>query len=125
MILFNLIFVNSNRLDKEIDYIGYNIDYTKLAYNLNIEEQEIENSDTITKQDLKEMYQLQFSDIRYVDNMDMIDKIGCYYLSTSNEVETTDTIDSLLDKTCEFINHYGLLSNTENVSLDIISSLKQ
>ena len=38
LIVFNLIFVNNNRLDKEKQYIGYNIDYTKKAYNLDIEE---------------------------------------------------------------------------------------
>ena len=34
LILFNFIFVNTNKLDKEKQYIGYNIDYTKQAYNL-------------------------------------------------------------------------------------------
>ncbi len=54
MILFSVIFVNNSRLDKEKEYIGYNIEYTKRAYNLNITEEDIENSDTITKQELAE-----------------------------------------------------------------------
>ena len=40
MVLFNLLFVNSNKLDKEKEYIAYNIDYTKLAYGLNIDDKE-------------------------------------------------------------------------------------
>lgn len=54
LIVFNLIFVNGNRLDKEKQYIGYNIDYTKQAYNLNIEEIEIDNTESISKKDLEE-----------------------------------------------------------------------
>ena len=52
MLGFNVIFVNSNKLDAQKQYIGYNIDYTKKAYNLSIEEQEYENSDSITKEEI-------------------------------------------------------------------------
>lgn len=44
----DLIYVNTNELDKEKEYIGYNIEYTKNAYNINTEEIELENSGTIT-----------------------------------------------------------------------------
>ena len=37
IILFNVMFVNNNKLDKEKEYIGYNIEYTKAAYNLKID----------------------------------------------------------------------------------------
>ena len=53
MLLFSVIFVNNNKLDKEKEYIGYNIDYTKMAYGLNITEEDIETSESITKQDLE------------------------------------------------------------------------
>lgn len=52
MVMANLIYVGSNKLDKEKDYIGYNIEYTKNAYDINTEEIEIENSGTITTEDI-------------------------------------------------------------------------
>lgn len=47
MTAFQLIFVNPNELDKEKQYIAYNIENTKNAYNINIEEKNIENTGTI------------------------------------------------------------------------------
>lgn len=44
---YNYLFVESNELDKQKKYINYNIAYTKNAYNINIEEQQIENGGTI------------------------------------------------------------------------------
>ena len=49
IIVFDLIFVKSNTLDKEKDYIADNIKYTKAAYNIDIEESNLENSGTITQ----------------------------------------------------------------------------
>lgn len=46
---FNLIFVNSNKLDKEKEYIEDNIKFTKAAYNIDINESNLENSGTITQ----------------------------------------------------------------------------
>lgn len=54
MIGFDLIFVNSNELDKEKDNIAENIRNTKNAYNLNIEEKNIENSGTITNEEVNQ-----------------------------------------------------------------------
>lgn len=42
------LFVNSNELDRERDYISYNIQNTKTAYNVNIEEREIKSGGAIT-----------------------------------------------------------------------------
>ena len=42
------LFVNSNELDREKQYIAYNIENTKKAYSINIEENEIKNSGAIT-----------------------------------------------------------------------------
>jgi len=50
MIVFDLIFVKSNELDKEKQYIAENIKNTKNAYNINVEEMNIEDSDTITSE---------------------------------------------------------------------------
>ena len=54
MVGFDLIFVNSNEIDKEKEYIQQNIDNTKSAYNINIEESNIENSGTITEEEVNE-----------------------------------------------------------------------
>lgn len=54
MVGVDLIFVKTNELDKEKDYIGYSIKYTKDAYGINTEEIEIENSGTITNEDIEQ-----------------------------------------------------------------------
>lgn len=54
LIGFNLIFVNSNKLDKEKKYLADNINHTKNAYQINIEETSLENSGTITEEEVKE-----------------------------------------------------------------------
>lgn len=54
IIVFNLIFVNSNTLDKEKEYLSNNIKYTKSAYNIDIEEESIENTGTITQAEVNE-----------------------------------------------------------------------
>ena len=51
VLVFDVTYVKRNEYDKEKEYIKSNIEYTKLAYNINIEETEIENSGTITKDD--------------------------------------------------------------------------
>ena len=53
MVAFDLIFVSSNELDKEKENIAENIKNTKSAYNINIEEQNVENSGTITTQEVE------------------------------------------------------------------------
>ena len=63
---FNFIFVNSNKLDAQKQYIGYNIDYTKKAYNLSIEEIEYENSDSITKEEIEFNFDI-INNIKLVD----------------------------------------------------------
>lgn len=49
---FQMFFVNSNELDKEKTNIGTNIDYTKQAYNINVEEIDLADEGTITKEDI-------------------------------------------------------------------------
>lgn len=53
MVLFDLIFVSSNELDKEKEYIAENINNTKNAYQINIEESKLENSGTITNDEIE------------------------------------------------------------------------
>ena len=54
MVLFDTIFVNSNELDTEKKYLAENINSTKNAYNINIEEVNLENSGTITNEEVNE-----------------------------------------------------------------------
>ncbi|MCI8384279.1 MAG: UPF0182 family protein [Clostridia bacterium] len=53
MMVFDLIFVNSNELDKEKEYLAENIKNTKSSYNINIEEKSIQNSGTITSEEVE------------------------------------------------------------------------
>ena len=53
MVVFDLAYVNSNELDKEKDYIAENINNTKNAYKIDIEETNLKNSGTITQQELE------------------------------------------------------------------------
>lgn len=67
IIVFNVIFVNSNKLDKEKQYLENNIAYTKNAYNINIEEENLENTGTITQQEVNENKSI-ISNIKLVSN---------------------------------------------------------
>ena len=51
---FDLIFVNSNELDREKENIAENIKNTKNAYNISIEEENLQNSGTITNSEIQE-----------------------------------------------------------------------
>jgi len=66
LILFNSIFVNHNKLDTQKQYIGYNIDFTKKAYNLNIEEIEHDTTEGITENDINENADI-INNIKLVD----------------------------------------------------------
>lgn len=54
LIYFQEIYVGSNELDKEKDYIKYNIDATKEAYGIEINQHTIAEYDTITVDDVEE-----------------------------------------------------------------------
>lgn len=67
LIGFELIFVNTNELDKQQAYIQYNIENTKQAYGIDIEEVNLGENQTITTEALK-----QNSEV--VDNITIVDK---------------------------------------------------
>lgn len=54
MATFDLLYVQTNELDKEKDYIKENIANTKNAYNVNIEEENLQNSGTITNLEVEQ-----------------------------------------------------------------------
>ena len=103
LIVFNLMFVNNNKLDKEKEYIGYNIDYTKQAYNLNIEEEEYTNSDNITKEDIEENSNI-INNIRLIDDETTLKTLNSlqtnsgYYLYRTTKLQkyTIDGQDTLV-----------------------------
>lgn len=47
MVGFKLIYINTNELDKEKQYLSYHIDYTKNAYGIKTEEVEIKETDSL------------------------------------------------------------------------------
>lgn len=64
---FEVIFVNSNTLDKQQPYIEQNINYTKQAYGINIDEINLGENETITSEKVK-----QNADV--INNIAMVDK---------------------------------------------------
>lgn len=100
---FEIIFVNSNVLDKEKKYIAYNIENTQKAYNINIEEIELENSGTITEE-----YVLNYNNV--VNNIPVVsanmtlntlqeyqDSVGFYiYENTKLQSYNIDNKESLV-----------------------------
>ena len=54
MVYYQNVVVSQNPLDKEKDFIEYNIDNTKFAYGINIEQNSISNYDTITQEQVEE-----------------------------------------------------------------------
>lgn len=67
MMSFDLIFVSSNELDKEKEYIAENINNTKSAYNINIEEKNISYTGTINNQEVEK-------NSNVIDNIPIISK---------------------------------------------------
>ena len=78
MISFDLIYVNKNELDKEKKYIAKNIEFTKNAYNINVDEIEIENSGTITKDEVNK-------------NQDVINNVNILNENTLENLEQYQT----------------------------------
>ena len=65
MLGVDLIYVNKNELDKEKTYIEDNIAFTKNAYDINIDEIEIQNSGTISNTDVQENQEV-------IDNINLL-----------------------------------------------------
>ena len=137
LILFNFIFVNNNKLDKEKQYISYNIDYTKQAYNLETDETEYTGSESITKKDLVNNNEI-VQNIRLVDanttlkNLNTLQtnseyysyrtsKLLSYTINGANtlvyvsprEINTTDT-STYNNKTYEYTHGFGSVISYAN-----------
>ena len=79
IILYKIIFVNPNELDMEREYINYNIKNTKIAYNINVEENDLENTGTLTKEEAEKNKNI-------LDNIPIVDKNAT--LATLTEYQT-------------------------------------
>ncbi len=54
ILIADIIYVNNNELDKQKQYISTNIEFTKKAYDIDIEEIELQSTGTITADDITE-----------------------------------------------------------------------
>ncbi len=67
MLGFDLLYVSRNELDKEKTYIENNIAFTKKAYDIEIDEIEIQNSGTITTEDISNNQEV-------IDNINLLNE---------------------------------------------------
>lgn len=77
---FDAIFVSSNKLEKEGQYLQYNINNTKQAYNINIEEKNISNSGTITENQVNKNKNI-------IDNIAIVSKDAVLKTLNDNQTE--------------------------------------
>lgn len=81
MVGFDLIFVKSNELDKEKAYISQNIENTKNAYGLEVEETPVEYSGTVTEQELNR-------NMNIVENIPIISEDAVLTTLKNNQTST-------------------------------------
>ncbi len=139
IILFNVMYVNNNKLDKEKENIGHNIDFTKCAYNLNIDETGIENSEeNITTKELKENSDI-INNIRIIDEektlktLNLLQTNSGYYIYTTTklqnynidgkdnivyisprEIKTVPDVSTYNNKTYEYTHGFGTVVTYAN-----------
>jgi len=150
MLGFDLIYVNNNELDKEKTYIEHNIAYTKNAYDINIDEIEIQNSGTIKAEDISNNQEV-INNINLVNNDIVLETLSQYqtnsgfysYKTTKAGVYEIDGKEQLLyispreivsndtrtynNKTYEYTHGYGTIitsgsSVDENGNVEYIQS---
>ena len=150
MLSFDLIYVNNNELDKEKKYIEKNIEFTKNAYSINVDEIEIENSGTITKDEVNKNQEV-ISNINILNEKTVLENLGQYqtnsgyysYTTTKPEIYSVDGKEKLVyvspreivsndtrtynNKTYEYTHGYGAIISSansvdENGNLEYIQS---
>lgn len=77
MLGVDLIYVNKNELDKEKTYIEDNIAFTKNAYDINIDEIEIQNSGTISDADVQENQEV-INNINLLNSSTVLENLAQY-----------------------------------------------
>ena len=146
---FNVIFVNSNKYDKEKEYIERNISYTKEAYGINLEDETIEYSGTITTNEIKNNQNILDNSV-IVNKKNVIDKLnseqsekGYYTYQTAGITKYAEKDNTRLvyvspreisasrrtynSKTFEYTHGYGAIltsavSTTENGNLEYVNN---
>ena len=89
---YQLIFVGSNELDKNQDYIRENIKQTKIAYGINVDEQNISYSGTITNNEISENKNV-IENVAIVSNSNVLQDLQSsqtakgYYTFRSTQIE--------------------------------------
>ncbi|MBP3596250.1 MAG: UPF0182 family protein [Clostridia bacterium] len=83
------IYMGPNEFDKQKDYIGYNIDFTKKAYGIDIDQVDLKNYDTITRKQVE-------------DNQEFVNNIPLF---------TKDLIEQTLEQKQEDSMYYSYNKN--------------
>ena len=146
MLGFDLIYVNSNELDKEKKYIEKNIEFTKSAYGINVDEIEIENSGTITKGEVNKNQEV-ISNVNILNEDNVLENLEQYqtnsgyysYTTTKPEIYNIDGKEKLVyispreivsndtrtynNKTYEYTHGYGAII-TSATTTDEIGNIK-
>ena len=137
MVIVNFAYVNRNELDKQKYYIERNIEFTKNAYNINIDEIEIENAEALTLEDVNKNQDV-------INNINILNKntvllslnqyntnLGYYTYNTAKEgIYNIDGKDTLLyispreilsnetrtynNKTYQYTHGYGVIATSAN-----------
>ena len=147
---FDLVYVNKNELDREKQYIQNNIAFTKNAYNINIDEIEIQNSGTVQNADVENNKAI-VNNINILNEKSVVEELNAYKTSsgyykfnnTKPEVYEIDGQSSLVyvtpreiisnetrtynNKTYEYTHGYGTIINSassvdENGNIEYIQS---
>lgn len=58
MLGYQVIYVKRNELDKQKEYISKNIEFTKTAYNINVEDINIDNTDTLSSEEANKYHNI-------------------------------------------------------------------
>jgi len=81
MIGFKIIYINTNELDKEKQYISYNIENTKTAYGIKIDEIDISNEETANLDEIEQNQEL-------INNVTIVNKDITLKTISQNQTST-------------------------------------
>lgn len=146
MVGYQYLFVNRNKLNTEYDYIKYNIESTKNAYNIKVDENELNYSGTVNYDEVQDNKEI-------LDNIPVVNesitlttlneyqsKQGYYLFNNTKLLEYNDklvyvtpreivnsTVTSKVNKTYEYTHGYGTIITSatkliENSGIEYIQS---
>lgn len=142
---YNSLFISSNKLDKQKDYINYNIESTRKAYNIEIDEVNVENAGALSNEDIIKNAEL-LSNISIV-NKDLVlqnlngtltskgyytynsSQIGEYLVNGKDSIvyisprEIVSQDNSYVNSTYEYTHGYGTIA-TSAISTNQSGSLE-